>query len=432
MGRAGEAVVAHDAVCDEVARPRGDVIQTHRLAERANRGHTQLGGCLNGTSLDCALKRDRRIGGEEEAHPLGETAAQTNAGRATAGPRYGLHVVVEAKTGESGLDPREDLRIRVRDVQCLVAARAPGIEAACEEPLHPGRAGRDRPADQLADPCGVALGLCEDRRHRPVVAGSLRERELHPGHAKAGEILPRALQRLAVGEGEAKAVRRATRTTKPLVDIGLDAAVCANEAAKVAASVVVVDHGLIDTAARAKQLAVEAEMRPLKWPAVGPDYVLPAVCREKAVIRACNQLGCVLELDRIPGLDARPLVEDLSDGEPPIRAAAHGPIDRIPDLDIGDPLRAAVGHQDPGSRADAVGTRMAAAPVGVDCPAERHPRALRHAVEDRLGVHLVEAHVERLGCVESAHGGGIAVARQLALLVAVQREVAPTHERMFA
>ena len=59
---------------------------------------------------------------------------------------------------------------------------------------------------------------------------------------------------------------------------------------------------------------------------------------------------------------------------------------------------------------EAVKAGMAASAVGVDRPAEGHPRALGDAVERGLGADLVEAGVERLGGVEVAHDRRLAVA----------------------
>ena len=66
---------------------------------------------------------------------------------------------------------------------------------------------------------------------------------------------------------------------------------------------------------------------------------------------------------------------------------------------------------------EAVDAGVRAAPVGVHRPAERHRRALRHAVEHGARAHLVEAHVERLGRVEAPHDRLVAVSREPARLL---------------
>ena len=75
--------------------------------------------------------------------------------------------------------------------------------------------------------------------------------------------------------------------------------------------------------------------------------------------------------------------------------------------------------------------RMRAAPIRVDRPGKRHARRLRHAVERRLRVDLVETGVEGLRRVEMAHDG-LAVARQAPLPLPLDLLIFPTHERMFA
>jgi hypothetical protein len=81
---------------------------------------------------------------------------------------------------------------------------------------------------------------------------------------------------------------------------------------------------------------------------------------------------------------------------------------------------------------EAIHAGVRAAPVRVDRPAERHRRPLRHAVEHRTRVDLVEADVERLRCVETAHDRLVSVPRQPALLLVGERQVRPAHEHMFA
>ncbi len=59
---------------------------------------------------------------------------------------------------------------------------------------------------------------------------------------------------------------------------------------------------------------------------------------------------------------------------------------------------------------ETVRARVSASPVWIDRPAERHLTRLGHAIENRLRVHLVEARVDRLRCVEMTDRD-VAVAR---------------------
>jgi hypothetical protein len=81
---------------------------------------------------------------------------------------------------------------------------------------------------------------------------------------------------------------------------------------------------------------------------------------------------------------------------------------------------------------EAVKATMTAAPVGIDRPPEWHPRPVRHAVERGFGSDFVETGVQRLGRVEVADDGRLAVAGERGLLFGGDREVVPAHERMFA
>src|SRR3954451_17428414 len=78
---------------------------------------------------------------------------------------------------------------------------------------------------------------------------------------------------------------------------------------------------------------------------------------------------------------------------------------------------------------------MAASAIRVDRPPERHGRRFGHSVERGLRVDLVEAGVERLGCVETADDRAVAVAREAGLFdvsLNFDSQVVPAHEHMFA
>ncbi len=162
-----------------------------------------------------------------------------------------------------------------------------------------------------------------------------------------------------------------------------------------------------------------------------PD-VLPAASAQEAVLGARDQPRAVLERHDMRRLDARPLVFHGRDGKAPFGAVANGPVDALADPYLAHRLRAPVGHQDVCVARDAIAAGMAASPVGVDRPAERHRRALGHPVEHRFRLDLVEAHVHRLGSLEAAHRGWIPIAGQTLLCVQVACKAAPPHEHMFA
>src|SRR5947209_8308495 len=75
---------------------------------------------------------------------------------------------------------------------------------------------------------------------------------------------------------------------------------------------------------------------------------------------------------------------------------------------------------------------MGASAVWVDRPPKRHLRGLGDVVEDRTRPDLVEPGLDRLGSVEMANYGLVAVAGQTGPLFGGCFEVAPAHEHMFA
>ena len=89
---------------------------------------------------------------------------------------------------------------------------------------------------------------------------------------------------------------------------------------------------------------VACEVRSLQEPAFGADHMLPSAARKKAVILARNKLGSILQRYLERRLDARPLVEHSSWAKPSVGSVPHGPVDRVSDVDIGQPATATVGH----------------------------------------------------------------------------------------
>jgi hypothetical protein len=188
----------------------------------------------------------------------------------------------------------------------------------------------------------------------------------------------------------------------------------------------------VQVAVGADELVAQHQVGRLEGAVFRARHVLPAAVGQEAVHATRDKLGAVGQHHRLRLLDARPLVEHLRDGVPALGAFLDRAVDRVADLDVGDAPALAVGHQDPRVGPQAVDTGVAAAPIGVDRPAKRHPRARRHPVEDRAGFDLVEARLQRLGRVEVADHRLVAVARQRPLLLRDLRQVAPAHEHMFA
>ncbi|HWF33517.1 MAG TPA: hypothetical protein VG188_13280 [Solirubrobacteraceae bacterium] len=162
------------------------------------------------------------------------------------------------------------------------------------------------------------------------------------------------------------------------------------------------------------------------------DYMLPAARGEEAMLGARDQLGSVLKRDRVSRLHARPLVEHLGAREAAMSTALLGSENPVADAKIAHGPGPPIGHQHGRDTPYAIGAPMAAPPVRIDRPAKRHARALGHAVEHGSGANLVEACLEGLGRVETPYDGFVTVSGQTPLLLGLQREVAPTHEHMFA
>src|SRR5436309_15611122 len=109
-------------------------------------------------------------------------------------------------------------------------------------------------------------------------------------------------------------------------------------------------------------------MRSLAEARFGSAHVLPSASREKAMVSAGDQLRFISERDLIGRLDARPLVEHTCARETTVCAAPDCSIDLVAHLEIGEPSRPSVCHQDPRVARYAVPTRMAASAVRIYRP----------------------------------------------------------------
>src|SRR5215213_3854874 len=87
----------------------------------------------------------------------------------------------------------------------------------------------------------------------------------------------------------------------------------------------------------------------------------------------------------------------------------HRPVDQIARAQIRYWSCPSVPRQDRRVAPAAVSTRMGASAIWIDGPAEGHPGCVRNPVERGPRADLVETGVERLGCVEGAHRGRLAV-----------------------
>ena len=169
MRGAGEAVVADDAIGDEVARARRDVVEAHHYAEWADVHDAQFRARLERVARDRPLARDGGVRADEEAHPLGQAAADADVGQ-TVAARARLDRIVEAETSDTCPDPGQDLGIRIGDPDRVVGARALSVEDARDETLDPGHARQDRPLDELRDELDARTRLRADRMDFSLVA----------------------------------------------------------------------------------------------------------------------------------------------------------------------------------------------------------------------------------------------------------------------
>src|SRR5437763_811523 len=117
---AGVAVVAHDAVGDEIARSGSDVEHRQFQTEGFNRNDSQGGIALQRGSLDDSFARNRRRNSMQEPESLSQPAADSDVARDVP-PRRRLQHGIKSEPLERDTRFMKDARIRVRDAQYTAA-----------------------------------------------------------------------------------------------------------------------------------------------------------------------------------------------------------------------------------------------------------------------------------------------------------------------
>ena len=214
-----------------------------------------------------------------------------------------------------------------------------------------------------------------------------------------GQERLRPLQPLVVDEGEPEPEDVTIASAGSIVRVRTQVAVAADHAGKVATPV-------IGSALRPwceptgpHQLVVDREVWTPSPTLLPTRDVLPASIGQEAMIPAGHEHGSVFEEDPVPGLDRRPVGEDLGRDIAAVPAPYDRSADRVSHLHVGDGFRAPVRRQDRGFGTDTVAAGMTATPIRVDRPVEREV-VPGHVVDDRLALGLDELHPPELGRVE--------------------------------
>src|SRR5713226_8066177 len=116
MGRSGIAVVAYDAVGDEVPGSCRDIVHWQLNAERHHRKHSQVGSTLHGLVLNAPLAKDSGIDRLQKAESREESSPDSNIfnSRGALGRLNDIGIPESVKT--PGGEFEDDL-VRVRDPQ---------------------------------------------------------------------------------------------------------------------------------------------------------------------------------------------------------------------------------------------------------------------------------------------------------------------------
>src|SRR5262249_1828101 len=125
-------------------------------------------------------------------------------------------------------------------------------------------------------------------------------------------------------------------------------------------------------------------------------HMFPASIGEETMISAGDECCPILERDAVRRFDGPPVGQYLGNNVMSMAAVPDSSIDRVAAAQVHQTLGSTVGHEDRRFALKAVLAGMAASPVGVHGPLERHPGTTGYLVQDRTGPHLVERHPTKL------------------------------------
>src|SRR4029077_1013659 len=147
--------------------------------------------------------------------------------------------------------------------------------------------------------------------------------------------------------------------------------IAANQAAEIAATIVLVLKRPLGEGPRSHEFVEPCEMRPACSAAFGAGYEFPAALGEETVIATRYECRTVLQCCPEGRLDGAPAREHSGFHVAPIPADAPGAVDLVPDLQLVQRPRASISHEDSCVSSCAVRARMSASSIRIDRLLER-------------------------------------------------------------
>src|SRR5262249_42781714 len=166
------------------------------------------------------------------------------------------------------------------------------------------------------------------------------------------------------------------RAAATVVAVRVEQTVPANDAAEVPAPIAVREIRAPRESSGPRQQRAKRQMGPLSQPRLRAHDMLPAPCRQEAMVSAADELGAVLESHAEGGLDHLPGRQDLSSNVAPVRPFQSRSVDLVTRPKVGESPRPAIPCENSRLTRDAVRTRMHASPIRIDTPPEAEVRAV--------------------------------------------------------
>src|SRR2546426_3113351 len=195
-------------------------------------------------------------------------------------------------------------------------------------------------------------GLLEDRATRR--------------NPEAKQIATRPFKGFSIGHCQPELILVSVSPPLAFILVKCQEPVSADQAAQVAAFVVVGPWRHGRKSARAHELDTRCQVRPPQPTLLCAGDELPSSVGKEPVVSTCDDLRSVFERDAVGWLAHSPVSEHEGRNVPAVGPAPHGPVDLITHLNLLEQAYCAIGHEDGRFTPYTEGAGMGASPVRID------------------------------------------------------------------
>src|ERR1700733_8399916 len=294
MTGTGVAVVADDAVGDEVPGFRGDVVETHRL-QRLDADDAQTRVALDRQAGDVELAGNRWADRVEEAQVLAQATGQSDDVDGFPALVVDMfHDKPETKDAQTPANPINYYCVGVGNAQDRLAETSLRVEYPREKTCGPFLRGTRRPGGQAVNRLNAQDGSGSYRMQRPPCTHRRLEQESAGRYLEVEQIVAGPYQSFLIAQREAKFLRLKDPAIPALIIEGTKMAITSDHPAEITAAIILVLHHRLRKCTSPHELVQGCEVRSAGPALLGSSHELPAAIAEETMVAASDEPCAVL------------------------------------------------------------------------------------------------------------------------------------------